>query len=194
MIRSGAGVWLFANEDATWEQPRITGPRDVDLVAGFNLVAWTGPGTVAAAAVAGITAALDSLFMWDAPAEEFLTFGPERPDLLSRVDALAYGEGFWLLMTDAAAWAQPDVGPEIVITSQDGRVALTIPPGGQPAGRDRQRTSASRTAPRTRRFSHSQGPRRCWSCNLSPAGCASRSPSRSRHSSRSPAEPRPSWC
>ena len=134
VILSGAGVWLFANTGVTWQQPRITGPRDVELVAGFNLVAWTGPGTFIGEAVAGIAGALDSLFVWNAPAEEFLTFGPTRPAFLNRIDALAYGDGFWLRMTQAVSWTQPDVGSEAVVASDDGSVTLTIPPGALPAG------------------------------------------------------------
>ena len=134
VILSGAGVWFFANTGVTWQQPRITGPRDVELVAGFNLVAWTGPGTFIGEAVAGIAGALDSLFVWNAPAEEFLTFGPTRPAFLNRIDALVYGDGFWLRMTQAVSWTQPDVGSEAVVASDDGSVTLTIPPGALPAG------------------------------------------------------------
>ena len=40
----GDAVWIFINDPAgaLWEQPSFTAARDVDLLAGFNLVLWAG--------------------------------------------------------------------------------------------------------------------------------------------------------
>ena len=47
------------------------------LRTGFNLVAWTGSdNTPIAGAVAALGGALESIFLWEARAERYLTFRP----------------------------------------------------------------------------------------------------------------------
>ena len=149
LIPAGAGVWLLATAAATWTQPglppsngelataQITG-RDVPLLPGFNLVAWTGDhNALIDAAVAGIDG-LDSLFLWDAPAEVFLSFGPTRPAFLNSATALPFGAGLWMLMTAAATWQQPAalIQPDgsARIDFPDLAARLIIPPGALPDG------------------------------------------------------------
>lgn len=78
------------------------------LVAGWNLVAWTGNADVAAA-TAGIAEDFDVLFVWDADAQTYLTFAPALPAALNTLDALAFGDGVWIHVTNpaGAAWEVP---------------------------------------------------------------------------------------
>jgi len=80
----------------------------VPLATGFNLVVWTGSdNTPVAEAVADLGSALQSIFLWEAAAERFLTFGPSAPSFLNSAEVLNYGDGLWALMSAAAMWAQP---------------------------------------------------------------------------------------
>lgn len=91
VIPAGAGVWLLATEALIWTQPGLLEPngelgaaqipnREVPLLPGFNLVAWTSDHQAPVIeALAGFSSrspgALTSLFLWDALAETFLSFG-----------------------------------------------------------------------------------------------------------------------
>ena len=78
------------------------------LITGFNLVAWTGSdNTPIADAVAALGDALQSIFLWEARAERYLTFGPSAPDFLNSAEVLNYGDGLWALMNAPATWEQP---------------------------------------------------------------------------------------
>jgi len=75
--------------------------------ASSNLVAWTGSdNTPVADAVASLGGALQSIFLWEALTERFLTFGPSVPDFLNSADVLNYGDGLWALMNAPATWDQ----------------------------------------------------------------------------------------
>ncbi|MEE9278086.1 MAG: integrin alpha, partial [Dehalococcoidia bacterium] len=109
-LNSGDGVWLFVTDPAgaAWTQPAISGARSVDLLSGFNLVMWTGPdGMPVADAVAGLGDALNAVFRWDTEADEFLIYGPGRPDFLNTAKTLNSGEGLWIDVSRAIRWEQP---------------------------------------------------------------------------------------
>ena len=104
----GAGVWLLAEQAVTWSQPRLDGARSVPLLTGFNLVAWTGSdNTLIAGAVAALGGALESIFLWEARAERYLTFRPAAEAFLNSAEVLNYGDGLWALMNAPATWEQP---------------------------------------------------------------------------------------
>ena len=126
-IPTGAGVWLLSERAATWSQPRLDGARSVPLVTGFNLVAWTGSDdTPVADAVASLGGALQSIFLWEATAERFLTYGPSAPDLLNSAEVLNYGDGLWALMNAPVTWEQPAATPSVIVPPTD-------PPETEPA-------------------------------------------------------------
>ena len=114
------------------QTPSDAASRSVELLPDLNLVAWTGPDTPVAQAVAPIATTLDSLFARNAGADAFRTFGPARPPILNQIDILNYGDGFWLLMSGDATWNQPGLTESTVITSADGSITLTIPRGALP--------------------------------------------------------------
>lgn len=78
-LPAGAGVWLFADRAVAWAQPGVVTAQSVALVAGFNLLGWTGDDTPVAEAVAQIEEALGAIFLWDTAAERFLSFSPTAP-------------------------------------------------------------------------------------------------------------------
>ena len=106
----GDAVWIFINDPAGagWEQPTFTAARDVDLLAGFNLVLWTGPdGTPVEEAFAAIDADLIGASLWDQPNGSFLTFAPDAPSFVNSAEVLTYGAGLWVQMSAPATWSQP---------------------------------------------------------------------------------------
>ena len=109
-LRFGDGVWLrlAGGGLVRWRQAPVTAARDVPLVAGFNLVAWTGPdGRPVADAVAALGDALPNLFVWDSIGARFDSFSPGRPGFLNTATSLRHGAGVWLEMARAATWSQP---------------------------------------------------------------------------------------
>ena len=110
----GDAVWIFINDPAgaAWEQPAFNDARDVDLLAGFNLVLWTGPdGTPVEQAFAALGADLVGAFIWDQPAQSFLSFAPDAPSFINTADVLNFGEGLWVQMSAPATWSQPAASP-----------------------------------------------------------------------------------
>ena len=104
----GDGVWLFSDAETTWLQPAPWWQRDVELRPGFNLVLWTGGNnTPIDEAVAGLGSALVSLFTWDARAQEFRSYGPDRPPFLNTAEAVNYGDGVWLEVDRPIVGEQP---------------------------------------------------------------------------------------
>lgn len=108
-LGAGDGVWLFVENPAgvIWDQPAITTARDVTLQDGFNLVMWSGPTTDVASAVADLGASLQALFLWDAVAQEFLTFNPVLPPALNTATTVHPGDGVWVLVSATTTWQQP---------------------------------------------------------------------------------------
>lgn len=83
----------------------------VDLVAGWNLVAWTGNADVVAA-TAAISESFDVLFVWDAEAQQYLSYAPALSPALNTLDELGFGDGVWIHVTNSAgvAWDVPAFG------------------------------------------------------------------------------------
>lgn len=118
----GDGVWINVSEASTWLQPAFGDARTVSLSAGFTLATWTGPdGMPVEEAVAEIAGNLESLFTWDAVAQNFLSFTPSAPSFLNSAKTLGFGDGVWLRMSRATEWSQPAAGaapaPVFAVTS-----------------------------------------------------------------------------
>ncbi len=108
-LEYGTAVWVFAEEPVEWRQPAVVSARDVALVAGFNLVTWTGPTqTLVADAAASIASDLAAVYWYDARAGRYLTYRPGSPAAFSDLRVVHYGEALWVLMEGAAVWQQPD--------------------------------------------------------------------------------------
>ena len=119
-VRLGQGLWLRVDDPAgvQWRRPSFAAARVQELLAGWNLVMWSGPsGTPVAEAVGPIADALRSLHAWDADAQRFRTYAPDRPADLNDARTLDNGEAFWLLLDEAAAWPQPSAGTPPVARS-----------------------------------------------------------------------------
>ena len=111
MLPRSAGVWILASRAAVWEQPAGAAVTSVDLLPGFNLVAWRGPATPAAEAFAAISAQLIAVFTYETASELFRSYAPNRPAVLNDLDSLQPGDGVWLNMAQAASWRPaPDAG------------------------------------------------------------------------------------
>ena len=135
-IRLGQGLWLRVDDPAgvQWRRPSFAAARVQELLAGWNLVMWSGPsGTPVAEAVRPIADALRSLHAWDADGERFRTYAPDRPADLNDAGTLDNGEAFWLLLDEAAAWPQPSAGTPPVARSvaQARAAAVFLKQGGR---------------------------------------------------------------
>ena len=108
-LRPGAGLWIFVTDPigAVWTQPEVAEARTVEVAAGFNLVAWTGPdGTPVAEALAGIIENVAALYTFDAAAQQFRAYRPDVPETFNSAATLDYGSGLWLEMHGPATWQQ----------------------------------------------------------------------------------------
>ena len=135
-VRLGQGLWLRVDDPAgvQWRRPSFAAARVQELLAGWNLVMWSGPsGTPVAEAVRPIADALRSLHAWDADAQRFRTYAPDRPADLNDARTLDNGEAFWLLLDEAAAWPQPSAGTPPVARSvaQARAAAVFLKQGGR---------------------------------------------------------------
>jgi hypothetical protein len=107
-LGTGDAVWLQTPVGGLWEQPMFSGFRTVSLVAGFNLVMWTGPdGTPVDRAVAPVGEAITAVYQWDAAAQRFRSYAPDRPAIFNDLDRLNFGDGLWVRAAKPALWTQP---------------------------------------------------------------------------------------
>ena len=104
MLPASVGVWILATRPVVWQQPLVAAVTSVDLLAGFNLVAWRGPATPVADAFAAIRDQLITAFTYETVAERFRSYGPDRPAVLNDLDSLQSDDGVWLNMAAAATW------------------------------------------------------------------------------------------
>ena len=119
-VRLGQGLWLRVDDPAgvEWQRPSFAAARVQELLAGWNLVMWSGPsGTPVAEAVRPIAGALLSLHAWDADAQQYRTYPPDGPAQLDDAHTLSNGEGLWLLLDADAAWPQPSKGTPLIARS-----------------------------------------------------------------------------
>lgn len=109
-FNAGDGVWLrlVATVPLEWEQPIVDQARSVLLQSGFNLVTWTGPdATSVVDAIAGFADALNTLFVWAAVAQRFLSFNSVLPPSLNTAKTLQHGDGVWINVSRDVTWQQP---------------------------------------------------------------------------------------
>ena len=109
-LPAAAGVWILATRAVVWDQPVLAAVASVDLLPGFNLVAWRGVTTSAAEAFAAISEQLLTAFTYETTAERFRSFAFNRPPVLNDLDSLRPGDGVWLNMVEAAVWRPADAG------------------------------------------------------------------------------------
>ena len=86
-------------------------PRDVALLAGWNLIAWTGDETPVASALAALPA-VRSVFAWDAAERRYLRYSRGVPASVNRLTVLRAGVGLWVLSERPAIWRMPGLGRE----------------------------------------------------------------------------------
>ena len=126
----GQGLWLRVDDPAgvQWRRPSFAAACVQALLAGWNLVMWSGPsGTPVAEAVGPIADALRGLHAWDVDAQRFRTYAPDRPADLNDARTLDNGEAFWLLLDEAAAWPQPSKGtPRVARSVAEARAAAVF--------------------------------------------------------------------
>ena len=89
--------------------------RDVALVAGWNLVTWTGEETPTAVAIAGVPA-IASVFGWDAEAQDFRAFRRGAPGALNSLAVVRTGDALWLFAGQPTIWRMPDFGLARIVT------------------------------------------------------------------------------
>ena len=109
-LAQGDGIWLHvsAAAGAVWEQPALSEARSVQLLAGFNLVMWTGPDATAVGdALAAIVDSVVAVFTWDAASQRFLSFKPGALAFLNSLAELNHGDGIWIQVEADAMWNQP---------------------------------------------------------------------------------------
>ena len=95
------------------------------LRTGFNLEMWTGPnGTPPTDAFGDLGDAFRAAFVWDAEAQRFLAFSPDRPAFLNDLTSIDFGDGVWLLMDRPAIWVQPGLEPAAALTDPTADRAL----------------------------------------------------------------------
>lgn len=90
----------------------------LQLYAGWNNIAWTGPAQPVTAALAAIAGQYDVIYRYDAPSQSWKTFSPRMPDGGDFSD-LAQGAAYWIHMLNAA-------------TVTVGQAGLAPPSGGLP--------------------------------------------------------------
>ena len=106
-LQAGTGAWLRIGDSQglDWIQPDRLDLGPIALQSGFNLVVWRGANnTPVAEAVAELCGALQSLFLWDAAQQRFLSYSPAQPAFLNSATTLTHGDGVWLNMSGGASW------------------------------------------------------------------------------------------
>lgn len=102
-IHSSEGLWLLLRSDADWDQLDSVAERDVPLVAGWQIVAWTGPDATPADHALRRVDGIDAAWVWDAAEQRFVaavaTAGATPP-------LLDHGDAVWLRLSAPAAWPQ----------------------------------------------------------------------------------------
>ena len=96
----GQAIFIVSDdpEGIVWQQgSAIREPREVALVAGFNLVGWTGPDGFSLSALQELLGdALVSVFMLEPTTGNFASFREAAPDFLNDLQSLRYSRAFWV--------------------------------------------------------------------------------------------------
>ena len=101
----------LAGRSAERFTPAPPPPRDVALLAGWNLIAWTGDETPVASALAALPA-VSRVYAWDARAGAFLGYSRGVRASVNRLTVLRAGLGLWVLSERPAIWRMPGLGRE----------------------------------------------------------------------------------
>ena len=86
-------------------------PRDVALLAGWNLITWTGDETPIAPLMAALPA-VTRVYAWDAAEGRYLSYRRGVPASVNRLSVLRAGAGLWVLSQRPAIWRMPGLGRE----------------------------------------------------------------------------------
>ncbi len=106
-LEPGSGFWfeVDAAGPISWERQRFTPAPPLGLVAGANLLTWTGPDDVPVAeALASIGASLAAASTFQTESERFRTFSPSLPAALNELRTLSYGDAVWVSTCRTATW------------------------------------------------------------------------------------------
>ena len=107
-LEFGDGLWVRASERVNWFQSDDRFQHAVDLLPGFNLVAWMGPSrTPISEALNAIGSEVNLAATYDAQRQAFLTWSPDVPAFLNDLETLDYGQGLWLDVRAHIRWDQP---------------------------------------------------------------------------------------
>ena len=140
-VAPGQGVWVQSSAPGSLEQAPAEGPVQVSVLAGFNLLGWTGADTPAPAVAELLGASI--LIGWSGEEQAFQRFTLSAPSVLNSLQTIAAGAGFWALIGSAGTVTlpgagetlpgpdpepdpDPDPGPEGLV---DGEVTLTASDG-----------------------------------------------------------------
>lgn len=104
-VQAGQGAWVMSQAEDQVTQDPIEGPLDVSLVAGLNLVGWTGSDTPASE-VAEILGA-DFLIGWNGSDQEFERFDVALPAAYNSVTTVQEGAGLWANRSSAGTVTLP---------------------------------------------------------------------------------------
>lgn len=113
IIGHGQALWLLLSAGATvsWTHPALLESRNLSLLPGFNLVAWSGPNsTPVAEAVAPLGDALVSLALFQRGGG-FQIYDLRLPTALNSNFPLPNGAGMWVRVARSVLWAQPPGTP-----------------------------------------------------------------------------------
>ena len=110
MVQPGMGLRMQFNANAPpgWERPLTPARGLVELLAGQNLVAWSGPDeTQIAKVVQGIGLALDQARRWNAAEQRFDIYDPSDPESADSFPPVARGDALWIRVSRPVNWLQP---------------------------------------------------------------------------------------
>ena len=129
-LKTGQGVLVHvtAPDGVLWAVPPVPEPRPLPLVAGFNLVTWTGGQQSVADAMSGLEQVLIAAYSFDADSQRYRIYRPHAPAVLSDLETLETGQALWVRVQDAALWAA-DEGP----SSTEDEPPQDEPPQDEPA-------------------------------------------------------------
>ena len=113
LIAGGDGP--LAGKSAERFTPAPPPPRDVALLAGWNLITWTGGETPIAPIMAALPA-VTRVYAWDAAAGAFLGYSRGVPASVNRLAVLRAGAGLWVRAAQPAIWRMPGLGRERTVS------------------------------------------------------------------------------
>ena len=114
---------LWALLAATWGDGVTAGTAEaagtVELQAGLNLRAYTGPTAPVERALGAALPAVRAIWWWQAALGEWAVWGPALPPGRGGLRVLARGEQYWLLSSQTVAWRYPGAAGVRTLAFQD---------------------------------------------------------------------------